>query len=403
MRRRHQNRRVLMVVENNTVPFDRRVLQEATALRDAGYTVTVVAPRSKRARRFRELIDGITVLRHPRVLEAARSWQYAVEYVNALLWEIALSLFVVISIGVDVVHIANPPDTAFILGPLLRLAGSKVVFDQHDLSPEIYEAKFGSRGPFWWILLAMERASYRAADVVITSNTSMMRAAVDRGGRKPEDVFVVRNGPDIERFRPNRDLTPSSNGQRQTVCYMGIIGEQEGLDAYVRVIDDIVNARARSDTEFLIIGDGTGLNALKEVTIRAGLDRHVHFTGYLTGDDLISALDSADVCVVPEPATPLTDRSTLVKTMEYMAMGKPVVQYDLTEARITAADTALYAKRNDESDLADKIVYLLDNPETRRALGARAARRVREQLAWDHQIPGLLAAYEAALEGGKRA
>jgi len=231
----------------------------------------------------------------------------------------------------------------------------------------------------------------------------MMRAALGRGGRRPEDVFVVRNGPDIERFRSNDPLATPSNGHRHTVCYMGIIGEQEGLDSYVRVIDDIVNARGRSDTEFLIIGDGTGLSSLKEETTRAGLGRHVRFTGYLSGDDLISALDSADVCVVPEPATPLTDRSTLVKTMEYMAMAKPVVQYDLTEARITSADTALYAKRNDERDLADKIVFLLDNPETRHDLGARAVRRVQDQLAWGHQVPGLLAAYQAALEGGRRA
>jgi glycosyltransferase involved in cell wall biosynthesis len=389
-----------MIVENNTVPFDRRVWQEATALRDAGYRVTVIAPRTARGHRLSEVIEGIRVLRHPRLLQAARSWGYAAEYANALFWEVALSLLVVVSIGVDVVHIANPPDATFVLAPLLRLAGARVIFDQHDLSPEIYEAKFGKRGLPWWALLAVERASYRAADVVIASNNSMKRTAIDRGGLSGDDVFVVRNGPDLGRFHPNGAVSgPSVNGHKHTVCYMGIIGEQEGLDGYLRVIDHIVHGQGRTDAEFLIVGDGTGLAAVKEQAKRNGLDHHVRFTGYLAGDELVTALGSADVCVVPEPATRLTERSTLVKTMEYMAMAKPVVQYDLTEARITSGDTALYANRNDEKDLADKIVYLLDHPQARADLGSRAARRVRDELAWQHQIPDLLAAYEAALAG----
>lgn len=402
MRHNTQSQQVLMIVENNTVPSDRRVWQEATALRDSGYQVTVIAPRTKQGRRFFEKIDGIRVLRHPRLIEAARPWQYGVEYGNALFWELALSLLLVGTIGVDIVHISNPPDAGFLLAPLLRLTGARVIFDQHDLGPEIYEEKFGRRGLTWWALIAAERASYRSADVVITSNESMKTTAISRGGRKPDDVFVVRNGPDLEWFRPSTDNPASHNGHRRTVCYMGIIGEQEGLQGYLRVIEDIVSRRGRTDTEFLIIGDGTGLAAIQDQVRRSGLSDHVHFAGYLRGDDLVSALRGADVCVVPEPASSLTERSTLVKTMEYMAMAKPVVQYDLAEARVTSGDTALYAARNDESDFADKIVYLLDNPKARSDLGERAARRVREELAWQHQVPDLLAAYEAAIAGHRR-
>jgi glycosyltransferase involved in cell wall biosynthesis len=384
-----------MIVENNPVPSDRRVWQEATALRDAGWRVTVISPRHARARRVHERIDGIRVIRHPRLVEAARSWEYTVEYTNALFWEVLISVFVLLSTGVDVAHIANPPDTAFILAPILRLAGARVIFDQHDLSPEIYEEKFGRRGALWWALRAAERASFRSADMVITPNESMRKLAIERGGLDAADVRVVRNGPDLSLFSPVPAETTDHNGHKHRVCYMGIIGEQEGLGGYIRVIDDIVHRRGRTDTEFLIVGDGSGLPALREQAASAGLSEHVRFTGFLTGDALGSAVASADVCVVPEPATPLTESSTLVKTMEYMALAKPVVQYDLVEARVTAGDTAVYAKRNDEHDLADKIVWLLDNPEKRAELGASAARRVRDELAWEHQVPDLLASYEA--------
>jgi glycosyltransferase involved in cell wall biosynthesis len=396
---KHVARRVLMIVENNSVPFDRRVWQEAEALRDAGFEVTIISPRTARATRFRETLAGIRILRHPRIVEAARPWQYAIEYANALFWEIVLSMGVVVSRRVHVVHIANPPDGVFILGRLLRLFGCRVVFDQHDLGPEIYEAKFADRGFLWRMVRFSERASYRAAHVVITSNESMKRMAIERGGRGEENVFVVRNGPKLDRLANAHPIESIKQGRRFMVCYMGIIGSQEGLEGLIRIIDDIVRVRGRVDTQFVIVGDGTGLKALRAEATALDLDDFVTFTGYLTGSMLTDTLETADICVCPEPATPLNDSSTFVKTMEYMARAKPVVQYDLTEARVTAGDTALYAKRDDESELADKIVYLLDHPEARRDLGTRAAARVQTSLAWDHQVPSLLSAYAAALNG----
>lgn len=395
-----KGKRVLMIVENNPVPSDRRVWQEATALHDAGYEVSIISPRHARSPQLTETIDGIRITRHPRVMEAAKSWQYLIEYTNALFWELVLGLWEVLRRGVDVVHIANPPDAVFLLAPIFRLGGAKVVFDQHDLSPEIYEAKYGRRGRTWQALLATERLSHQAADIVITPNESMRQLVIGRGGKKPDDVFVVRNGPDLDRFAGRADPGALSSSRRvQTVCYVGIIGEQEGLDSYLKVIDNIVNSQGRTETRFLIVGDGSGLSALKAGAREKGLSDHIEFTGFLRGDDLIAALASSDVCVVPEPVTPLTEHSTLIKTMEYMAMGKPVVQYDLPEGRVTSGDTSLYAARNDEGDLADKIVLLLDNPEVGARLGAEAAQRARDVLAWPHQIPGLLTAYDTVLTG----
>ncbi len=391
--------RVLMIVENNGVPADRRVWQEAEALRDAGYEVTIICPRTRQTSRFRETQERIRILRHPRVIEADRPWEYAVEYANAMFWQIVISLGVLATRGVDVVHIANPPDAAFVVGGLLRLFGARVVFDQHDLSPEVYEAKFGHRGFLWKALVFFERASYRVAHVVITTNNSIKQIAIERGGRQPKDVFVVRNGPKLNPLGPTAPMEALKVGRRYTVCYMGIIGAQEGLDGLVRVIDDIVTGRGRTDVQFVIVGDGTGLQALRDEISSRGLDDYVTFTGFLTGEKFWETLDTADVCVSPEPGTALNDRSTLVKVMDYMALAKPVVQYDLTEARVTAGDTALYATRDDEHDLADKILYLLDHPELRHDLGVRAAERVRTALAWQHQVPDLIDAYAATLNG----
>jgi len=396
---RAKGRRVLMIVENNPVPSDRRVWQEATALRDAGYEVSIISPRHAHAPRLRETIDGIRIMRHPRVIEASRAWQYLIEYSNALFWEFVLGIWEIARRGVDVVHIANPPDAVFLLAPMFRLTGARVVFDQHDLSPEIYEAKYSRRGRAWRALLTTERRSHQSADIVITPNESMRHLVIGRGGKKPDDVFVVRNGPDLNRFQAPSEPAPSDPERRQTVCYVGIIGEQEGLGSYLRVIANIVHTQGRTDTRFLIVGDGSGLAALKAEARAMELSDHIEFTGFLRGDELIATLSSADVCVVPEPVTPLTEHSTLIKTMEYMAMGKPVVQYDLPEGRVTSGDTSLYAAQDDENDLADKIVLLLDYPDMGARLGAEAAQRVRESLAWPHQIPDLLIAYDTVLTG----
>lgn len=400
---RNRSNHILFIVENNDVPYDRRVWLEATTLKEAGHDVSVVCPRSQRSRRRIEKLEGVRIIRHPRLVEAARPWQYLFEYTNALFWEILVALFLVVTHHVDVVHIANPPDAAFVLGPLLRFAGARIVFDQHDMSPEIYEDKFGRRDLVWRALRWCERQSIRFADLVITPNESMKRLASERAGKDPEAVHVVRNGPKLEAATETTEDPDLRNGRQYLVTYMGIIGEQEGLDGLVRVIDDIVHVRGRTDVQFAVIGDGTGLPAVREDVRSRGLDDYVTFTGYLTGDAFMKALGSADVCVCPEPPTFLNQHSTLIKLMDYMSLSKPVVAYDLVEARVTGGDCVRWVPAGDEAGMASEILRLLDDADERKSLGYRAGERAATVLAWDKQAPHLLDAYEKLMKGTRDA
>lgn len=400
---RNRSNHILFIVENNDVPYDRRVWLEATTLKEAGHDVSVVCPRSQRSRRRIEKLEGVRIIRHPRLVEAARPWQYLFEYTNALFWEILVALFLVVTHHVDVVHIANPPDAAFVLGPLLRFAGARIVFDQHDMSPEIYEDKFGRRDLVWRALRWCERQSIRFADLVITPNESMKRLASERAGKDPEAVHVVRNGPKLEAATETTEDPGLRNGRQYLVTYMGIIGEQEGLDGLVRVIDDIVHVRGRTDVQFAVIGDGTGLPAVREDVRSRGLDDYVTFTGYLTGDAFMKALGSADVCVCPEPPTFLNQHSTLIKLMDYMSLSKPVVAYDLVEARVTGGDCVSWVPAGDEAGMASEILRLLDDADERKSLGYRAGERAATVLAWDKQAPHLLDAYEKLMKGTRDA
>ncbi|HLT96589.1 MAG TPA: glycosyltransferase family 4 protein [Acidimicrobiia bacterium] len=400
---RNRSNHILFIVENNDVPYDRRVWLEATTLKEAGHDVSVVCPRSQRSRRRIEKLEGVRIIRHPRLVEAARPWQYLFEYTNALFWEILVALFLVVTHHVDVVHIANPPDAAFVLGPLLRFAGARIVFDQHDMSPEIYEDKFGRRDLVWRALRWCERQSIRFADLVITPNESMKRLASERAGKDPEAVHVVRNGPKLEAATETTEDPGLRNGRQYLVTYMGIIGEQEGLDGLVRVIDDIVHVRGRTDVQFAVIGDGTGLPAVREDVRSRGLDDYVTFTGYLTGDAFMKALGSADVCVCPEPPTFLNQHSTLIKLMDYMSLSKPVVAYDLVEARVTGGDCVRWVPAGDEAGMASEILRLLDDADERKSLGYRAGERAATVLAWDKQAPHLLDAYEKLMKGTRDA
>ncbi len=393
--------RVLMIVENNAVPDDRRVWMEANALSAAGFKVTVISPRSEFSPLPREIRTGVRILRYNRLVEATRPWQYPLEYLNALFWELVLSMGELAG-GIEFVHFANPPDLAFVAGGVLRLFGKRVVFDQHDLGPELYEAKYGRRGFVWRLLLACERLSYRVAHVVITTNESMRRRVIERGGRSADDVFVVRNGPKLERLSFEGTADELRNGRPYLVCYMGLLDTQDGTAGLVDVVEEVVTGRGRDDVQFLVVGDGPGLEGMKEWVSARGLSDHVTFTGFLSGDRFWSALNTADVCVVPEEASDLNDKSTLMKVMDYMVLAKPVVQFDLTEARVTSGDTAVYVPPGDQAEMAEQILVLLEDPERREELGRRAAERVSSSLAWEHQVPHLIAAYEAFREGDDR-
>ncbi|HEX2198846.1 MAG TPA: glycosyltransferase family 4 protein [Burkholderiales bacterium] len=392
-------RRVLILVENLPSPFDRRVWQEAGALRDAGYGVSIICPTGKGYEKTRETLDGIDIWRYRLPAEGEGALGYLIEYAFALIKTFYLSLRVLFARGFDVVHACNPPDLFFLIGGFYKLFGKKFVFDHHDANPELYEAKFGRRGFFYNILLFLEKATFRTADVSIATNESYKRIAVARGGMPPDKVFVVRSGPSLERLRivpPREEL---KRGRRFLVGYVGVMGRQEGIDYLLRAAAHIVHDLKRKDVHFGLVGGGTSLEEMRTLARELGLAQHVTFTGRVPDDEMLAMLNSADVCVNPDVANEMNDISTMNKVMEYMALGKPMVQFDLAEGRFSAREASLYARKNDAWDLAEKIVQLLDDPQRRRLMGAYGRRRVENELEWRYEAPKLVAAYEALWAG----
>ncbi len=386
-------RRVLIIVENLPVPFDRRVWSEETTLVKAGYAVSMICPKGKGATSSYEVIDGVHIYRHPLPLEAEGALGYALEYGAALFWEFLLSLKVARQRGFDVVHACNPPDTIFLIGGFYRLFGKKFLFDHHDINPELYEAKFNRRDFGWKLMVWLERLSFRTANISIATNESYRDIAITRGGMAPDKVHIVRSGPNLDRVREVAPDPKWRNGRRFVVGYVGVIGKQEGLDLLLDSVEHLVKVRNRDDIQFVICGGGSELEAIKAETVARSLGDYVTYTGRCSDETLFSALSTADICVNPDRPTAMNDKSTMNKIMEYMALGKPIVQYDLREGRFSARDSSLYAKCTEPADFGDKIVELLDDPERRAAMGAIGRERVRTELAWSHEAPKLLAAY----------
>jgi glycosyltransferase involved in cell wall biosynthesis len=391
--------RVLVLVENLPVPFDRRVWQEACTLRDAGYVVSVICPTGKGCEKRFEDLDGVHVYRYRLPLEAEGAVGYAFEYSVALFWSFLLSLRVLFTRGFDVVHACNPPDLFFLLGGFYKLFGKKFVFDHHDLNPELYEAKFGRRDFFHRLLLKLERWTFRTADVSIATNESYRDIALTRGGMDPDRVFVVRSGPSLERLRIQPPMEELKQGRRYLVGYVGVMGRQEGIDLLLHAVRIVVRCFAREDVHFGLVGGGTSLAGMKLLAQNLGIDEYVTFTGRVPDAQLLAMLNTAEVCVNPDRAGALNDKSTMNKIMEYMALGKPVVQFDLTEGRRSAGEASLYARQDDPADLAAKILSLLDDPERRARMGRLGRERVERELEWRHQAPRLLAAYGALWHG----
>jgi glycosyltransferase involved in cell wall biosynthesis len=388
-------RRVLILVENLPSPFDRRVWQEACALRDAGYTVSIICPTGRGCEEKFAAIDGIHIWRYDLPTEADGALGYALEYSAALLWTFWLSLRVLFTRGFDVVHACNPPDLFFLIGGFYKLFGKKFLFDHHDANPELYVAKFGRKDFFYRLMVLVERLTFRTADVSIATNHSYRRIALERGGMASDKVFVVRSGPSLERLKivpPQEDL---KRGRRYLVGYVGVMGRQEGIDYLLQAARHVVYDLKRTDVHFGLVGGGTSLDEMKSLARDLGVADYVTFTGRVPDAELLAMLNTADVCVNPDIATEMNDISTMNKIMEYMALGKPIVQFDLAEGRYSAQSASLYARQNDAWDFALKIAELLDDPEKRRQMGEFGRRRVVEELEWRHEVPKLLAAYEA--------
>jgi glycosyltransferase involved in cell wall biosynthesis len=391
----NEQRRVLFLVENLPSPFDRRVWQEATTLRDAGYEVSIICPTGKGYDQTREIIEGIHIYRYRLPVEGSGALGYAVEYATALFWSTVLAWRVYLTRGFDVVHACNPPDLLFLVGGMFKLLGKKFVFDHHDLNPELYEAKFERRDFFYRLMLKLERMTFRTADVSLATNESYRKIAVERGGMSSDRVFVVRSGPSLERMKILPPDPALKRGRKHLVGYVGVMGRQEGIDYLLHALRHIVKVLGREDVHFGLVGGGTSLAEMQALAEELGVQDYVTFTGRVPDAQMLAMLNTADVCVNPDVANEMNDKSTMNKIMEYMALGKPIVQFDLTEGRCSAQQASLYARRNDPVDFARKVIELLDNPEKRREMGEFGRRRVENELEWRYEVPKLLAAYDA--------
>lgn len=395
-----KKRRVLILVENLPSPFDRRVWQEATTLHANGYEVSIICPTGKGCESRFEEIGGIAIHRYKLPLEATGAKGYVIEYAAALFHTFRLSYKVWRSRGFDVIHACNPPDLLFLIGGFFKLFhGTKFLFDHHDINPELYEAKFGRRDIFYKLVVLFERWSFKTADVSIATNESYKQIAVERGGMHPDDVYVVRSGPMLDRLRilpPKEELR---RGRAFLVGYVGVMGAQEGIEYLLQAARYIVEELGRTDIHFGLVGGGTSLDEMRQMAASLGIADYVTFTGRVPDLALLEMLNTADVCVNPDVANDMNDKSTMNKIMEFMALGKPMVQFDLTEGRVSAQQASLYAKRNDYVDLANKLVELIDNEPLRRKMGAFGRNRVVNTLEWQYEVPKLLAAYEAVFTG----
>jgi glycosyltransferase involved in cell wall biosynthesis len=390
--------KALILVENLSVPFDRRVWQESTALRDAGWEVHVICPQGTKQDTEAEVeLDGVRIHRYPLRPAVGGPIGYLREYGSALWHTYRLAQ----RVGpVDVVHACNPPDLFFLVAKRLRRGGARFVFDQHDLVPELYLSRFDrGRDLMYRAVCRLERLTYRAADVVIATNESYRQVALDRGGKSPDEVFVVRSAPAVERFRQVPTDEGARRGKPHLLCYLGVMGPQDGVDYALRALARLRDEVGRIDWHAVFMGAGDRFEAMVALSHELGLSELVEFTGRIPDEDVLRYLSTADVCLSPDPLNPLNDVSTMNKIMEYMAMARPIVSFDLREAKVSAADAAVYAPDNDESAFARLIARLLDDPAERRRMGELGRARVTGPLSWEHSRAALIAAYEAAVSG----
>jgi glycosyltransferase involved in cell wall biosynthesis len=398
-----KKKRILIIVENLPVPFDRRVWLESTTLKAAGYDVSVICPAGGAYKEPYEEIDGIRIYRYKHPPPTTTKISYAFEFPYCWFKSFGLAMKISRREGFDAIHACNPPDTFFLIGLIFKaLKRAKFVYDQHDLCPELYLSRFGGRkAVYFWLLRQLETATYRAADMVISTNESYKEHAIKVGECPSDRVHVVRSGPRLSEFAPVAPDESLKRGRRQLVCYLGVMAPQDGLDYLLRAIRHVVDVVKRKDVHFALIGGGDSFHAVKALRDDLGLTDYVEMTGRLSDADVSRYLSTADLCVCPDPRNPLNDVSTMNKVLEYMTFGRAMVSFELKESRYSAQNGALYASPNDEIEFGERIIQLLDDEELRAKMGQRNRERIKNELSWEHTGRSLIAAY-AALFGGQQ-
>lgn len=393
--RASHSKRILMLLENSGFPEDTRVAKEAFSLRDAGYQVRVISPSDAFASSRFEMVSGVATYRYPAPPEWGGLLGYLVEYGYSLTMTAIISFYIFLRHGFDVLHVHTPPDMYVTIGFFYKLFGVKYVMDHHDLSPELYRAQSGGDGNslVYRVLCWFERRSCRLADQLISTNQTQRATAINRCGVHPEKTNVVRNGPNILQEISAAPIDALRPEGRTVLGYLGCIGFQDGVDSFVRALKVLLDEFGRVDFHAVIIGDGPAAPGLKSLVHELELDDHVVFPGYLTGETLQSHMASCDIFVTPDPPSDYNVTCTMIKTMEYMALSRPIVGYDLPEHRFSAGEASLYATPNDEVDFAKCLVRLIDDPELRSRMGKIGRTRVESELAWQHQEHSLIETY----------
>ena len=381
---------ILIVIENLPAPFDRRVWQEATTLKEHGAKISIICPKMKGYEKAYEVIDGIEIYRHP-LKEGKGALGYLVEYTQAIFWEFILSCKIFIKKRFHVIHGCNPPDLIFITALFFKIFGVKYVFDHHDINPELYISKFEKKGFFYKLMLLLEKLTFKTANYSIATNESYKKIAIERGAMEPDKVQVVRSGPKLERLKLIDPVISLKKGRKYLIGYIGVIGEQEGLDLLLESAKYILSRR--DDVHFGIVGGGTHLEEIEKLCSEMGLSNHFDFYGRVDDQTMLEVLNTADICVNPDKPTAMNDLSTMNKIMEYMALKKPIVQYTLKEGKYSAQDASLYAINTDPKDFGDKIIKLLDDEALRIKMGDYGYNRVLDELSWGHENKNLISIY----------
>ena len=387
-------RSILILVENLPVPLDRRVWQESCALRDAGYEVVVICPRMRGFTKPEEVLEGIHIYRHWISEEAGGFFGFLREYASALFGQFWLAWKAWWRHRFQLIHLCNPPDLLFLVAlPFRALFGTKILYDVHDVCPEMFEAKFRQRGAFYWIVRLAEWLTYRCADVALATNESVRDVALTRGGKDGTEVFIVRTAPAVSAadYAPDFSLKKQ---RRYLVGYVGVMGDADGVNYLMDAAHHVVNTLGRKDVQFLLMGTGPEYANLLAQRDGLRLQDHVDMPGRVTNEYLFTALQTMDVGVSCDPINPYNDRCTMNKVLEYMIFAKPQVLFDLKEGRASAGDAAVYVTENSPQKLGDAIAQLLDDPKARERMGRTGQERIRAQLNWQRSVDQLLLAYE---------
>ncbi len=392
-------KRVLVFIEDGSFTYDNRVIRETSALIQEGWEVIVISPKGPGDPFYRLINEKLRAYFYPKPT-AQGAWGHILEHSMSLVFGGLLTLWVYVRHGFSVFHACNPMDILWLIALPYKLLGVKFIYDQHDLCPELFLSRGDghTNGLFYKTLLLMERLSYRMADSVIVPNESCKEIAVERGSKDASGVFVVRNGPDLTQFKPTVPNPNIRKKARTVVGFLGNMNQQDGVNYLIEAAHEIINIRKRSDISFVLIGGGSVQESLARIVTKMGLEKSVLFAGRMKPDgEMMAVLSACDICVQPHPYTPLNDISTMCKAMEYMALGKPVIAFDLKETRVSCGDVALYVSEYSAHALAEKVLELAEAPELRREMGEKGRQRIERSYSWLHSVPHLLYAYKQAL------